>query len=139
MKRLTDKRTLGTQLLEMKRLHPEFRCELRRNALVCVGGLRPRPICDEYLVEVRYDLNKRPKVTVLKPLLTARPGERIPHRFSDGSLCLHMPREWRSSMSIAEYILPWAALWLYFYEIWYITGKWLGGGHEPTGRKHRAR
>lgn len=29
-------------------------------------------------------------------------------------------------MLIAKTILPWTALWLYYYELWLDTGKWLG-------------
>ena len=129
-------RTLGAQLTEIKRLHPHFSVQLRRNVLSCTGKLRPSDISDEYLITVTYDLNRRPKVFVVAPVLSGKDDKRIPHTFSDGSLCLHMPLEWLPSMSIAETILPWAALWLYYYELWHITDQWLGGGHEPGRHKH---
>lgn len=34
-------------------------------------------------------------------------------------------------MRIANTILPWTSLWLYYYEIWLGTGKWEGGGDHP--------
>ena len=34
-------------------------------------------------------------------------------------------------MWIADTILPWTSLWLYFYELWHATGQWLGGGEHP--------
>ncbi len=55
-------------------------------------------------------------------------GISIPHVFSDGSLCLHIPGQWQSDMTIAEYIVPWIAEWLFYYEVWLATGEWLGGG-----------
>jgi hypothetical protein len=36
-------------------------------------------------------------------------------------------------MYIADTIVPWAALWLVFYEYWLATGLWLGGGEHPPG------
>ena len=32
-------------------------------------------------------------------------------------------------MLIADTIVHWAIEWLYYYENWAYTGKWLGGGH----------
>ena len=34
-----------------------------------------------------------------------------------------------------ETIVPWASLWLYYYEVWHATGEWLGGGEHPIARK----
>lgn len=52
-------------------------------------------------------------------------------------LCLYYPKdkEWNIYQPIGDYILPWAAEWLYYYEIWAITGTWLGPQvqhDEPT-------
>ena len=33
-------------------------------------------------------------------------------------------------MFLSETIIPWAIEWLKYYELWRITGKWLGGGIE---------
>ena len=46
-----------------------------------------------------------------------------------------MSTDWRPDQKISEFIIPWIAVWLYFYEVWHITGEWLGGGHEPEGAK----
>ena len=57
-------------------------------------------------------------------------GEKVPHMYSDGSLCLYYPEyaEWKYTDSWAETLIPWASLWLYYYELWLMTGEWLGGG-----------
>jgi hypothetical protein len=34
-------------------------------------------------------------------------------------------------MTIAEYIVPWIAEWLLYYETWLAIGEWLGGGAHP--------
>lgn len=53
--------------------------------------------------------------------------------YGQESLCLYLPNsgEWTPEMPIAVTIVPWASVWLYFYEFWYATGEWLGGGVEP--------
>jgi len=37
-------------------------------------------------------------------------------------------------MLIATTILPWTALWLYYYELWLDTGKWLGPSSHSADR-----
>jgi hypothetical protein len=31
-------------------------------------------------------------------------------------------------MPLAMTVIPWISEWLYFYELWLVTGEWLGGG-----------
>ena len=52
-------------------------------------------------------------------------------------LCLYLPGsgQWTGEMVLATTVVPWAALWLYHYEMWHLTGEWLGGGHEPGDEK----
>ena len=47
-------------------------------------------------------------------------------------ICLYYPKykEWTKDMYISDTIIPWAIEWLYYYEYWRLTGKWLGGGIE---------
>ena len=54
-------------------------------------------------------------------------------------LCLYKPgnKEWMKHYSIAKTIVPWAIEWLYYYEIWQITGDWQGGGAHPTPKACR--
>lgn len=58
---------------------------------------------------------------------------KIPHTYPDGSLCLYLPRnnEWDYYDSWADTLIPWACLWLYYFEIWFVTDEWLGGGVHP--------
>ena len=57
-------------------------------------------------------------------------GKKVPHLYSNGSLCLYYPeyQEWNYRDSWAETLIPWTSLWLFYYEIWKETGNWLGGG-----------
>ena len=41
--------------------------------------------------------------------------------------------------SIADTIIPWVIEWIYFYELWKITGAWKGGGDHPTAKDRRNR
>lgn len=38
-------------------------------------------------------------------------------------------------MLLAESVLPWTAEWLFYYEMWHVTGEWGGpeAPHAPVG------
>lgn len=84
---------------------------------------------------MRRSNQMRPEVFVEHPALKKRGDSRIPHLYDHKrlKLCLWLPGqgEWTSAMWIADSVLLWAAEWLFFYEIWYATGEWLGGGAHP--------
>lgn len=81
----------------------------------------------EYTVGIRYAHRRRPKVTVITPTLETRPDEPLPHIYPGNELCLYYGNEFDGSKHfIATTIVPWASEWLYFYEHWMGTGKWLG-------------
>ena len=110
--------------------HPQLRGSLRRGAIRWIGPLLPSALSETYTVQIDYRPPARPKILVIDPKLESRkPDEKIPHTFRDGSVCLHLPEEWTSAMSIADTIVPWMSLWLLHYEIWLTLGKWMGGGH----------
>ncbi len=113
----------------MSVVHPTFKARISRNRVTWTGDLQPSPISETYAVDIQYTLRGRPKVTVLQPVLRMRPsGEKVPHTFSDGSICLHLHQDWTPMMFVADTTVPWLALWLYYYEVWHATGEWLGGG-----------
>ena len=72
-------------------------------------------------------------------------GKKIPHTYGTDEktggtrLCLFLPRhlsdenygEWRPQLKLSETILPWAALWLFYFEQWLFTGVWEGCGAHP--------
>jgi hypothetical protein len=128
--------TFGQQIGRMADRHPSFQAGLTRGVASWTGELQPSPISESYTVRIEYTLRMRPVVRVLRPQLRERtPGERIPHTFPDGSVCLHVNEDWTPASFIADTIIPWLALWLYHYESWHATGEWLGGGHEPRKKK----
>ena len=99
-------------------------------------SLKPTPLSDTYRVKLQYKLYERPNVWVIKPKLQKFDNKKIPHRFHDGSLCLfrYLYNEWNASLRIADTIIPWTSLWLYYYEIWLATGIWYGGGEHPKSK-----
>jgi len=107
-----------------------FRQLARGNPYVWEGELTPVG-GSTYVVRIAYFPKlARPQVTVVSPQLTTRePGVRIPHTFDTGRICLHLTEEWNASMYLHQTIVPWTSLWLYYYEVWHATGRWLGGGH----------
>ena len=131
--------SLLTQKAALQRAFPESNGRVRRNRLYWIAELQPTGISDAYNIELTYSLEKPPKVFVVSPELENREGEEIPHRYSDGSLCLYLPRngEWNSSMYVSETTVPWICEWLFHYELWLATGEWLGGGVHPGENKKR--
>lgn len=111
------------------------------NKLKWDGELKSSPIGDAYLIKIIYELHSSPQVFVVKPEKLSLPeGEvRLKHVYSHEKqkLCLYYPKakEWSGSQYLTNTILPWTIEWLYHYEIWLITGEWLGGGIVHNSEK----
>ncbi len=92
-------------------------------------NLRPTPLSDNYFIQFLYVLGGIPHVRVVAPDLVVPVGKRLPHVFQDGAICIYDCRsgkdEWNPWMPLAV-IVPWAELWLYYYENWLVTGVWHG-------------
>src|ERR1043166_4910672 len=125
--------TPAQQLYYMQLCWPDFLSSRSGQVLTWTGNLTPTPISSTYKIRLTYDPPVRPQVQVVSPKLQSLPGKKIPHRFADGRLCLHLPVEWNGGRIIAHTILHWTAFWLFFYGVWLLTGEWEGGGHEPPG------
>ena len=77
----------------------------------------------------------RPPSRHHRPATSSAPGRHLlPHVYSNGDLRLYLPGQWNESMLLADTILPWTSQWLLYYELWLITGHWVGSGHttRPT-------
>jgi hypothetical protein len=132
--------TLGQQVFRMRTKYPRFVPQMRRGAVSWSGSLKPTEMSADYRIRICYKLGTRPEVSVLEPQLRgSSDGKPIPHIFPGNYLCLYQPRyrEWLPTMFIADTIIPWAALWLYYYEVWHATGDWLGGGEHPVVRERK--
>jgi len=138
VRRRPSKLPLAQQAGALRSLFPNGRVRVSHRGLVWEGELQPTPVSRTYTVRIEYDHGKiRPSVTVVDPPLERRDGQPLPHVFPGDLLCLHLRDEWDGRRLIAQTIVPWAAEWLLFYEIWLATGEWRGGGHEPTPGKTR--
>ena len=110
--------------------------QVRRGELTWEFDARPSPFSRVYRLRIRFKQFASPDVIVLSPnLKTLADGRSLPHVYSDRPvrLCLHFPRydEWTLDKSIAETIVPWAYLWLFYFEHWLATDEWQGGGKHP--------
>lgn len=107
------------------------------NKLVWTGYITPSPNSSAYTIKVTYSYKDGVKVYVVtpKPLPLAIGKDRLPHVYSheEQRLCLYYPdgKEWHSSKYLVHTIFPWVSEWLFYYELWIVTGEWLGGGKHP--------
>jgi hypothetical protein len=130
-------KTIAQQLDAIKHRYPGFRVSAALGALRATGKLRPTARSEPYTVEIRYVLKESPDIRVLSPaLIENSKGEAIPHTYPGKKLCLYHPLygDFGFDDLLSETILPWAALWLYHYENWHMTGDWLGGGSHPISK-----
>lgn len=110
----------------------------------------PSPLSRTYVLRIEYRQGDTPKVYVERPnLKLLANGRRLPHVYQQdpARLCLYLPRtyEWQPWMRIDNTIVPWAILWLFYFEEWLSSDEWKGGGEDPLesdlpgGRRKRTR
>jgi len=109
---------------------------LRAGQLVWRYRTSPTPLSREYAVRIEYRQGNTPNVFIDEPdLATLADERRLPHVYEQKPprLCLYLPRtrEWVSSMRIDQTVVPWTALWLFYFEEWLTSGDWKGGGEHP--------
>lgn len=108
---------------------------LRHHGFVWSKEFTPTALSDTYRLKIDYQEGYYPKSFIVfpKPLPLAAGTKRLPHTYDTikQRLCLFKPDlyEWTSSMFIANTIIHWAIQWMFYYESWLFTGRWLGGGH----------
>lgn len=124
-------RNPAVQALGLRALFPEGRVRVGPARLTWEGDLTPTALSRTYKVRIHYQLSCKPEITVLSPALEVPPGTHLPHTYSGDELCLYFPGQWDGSQLFVDTVVPWSSEWLLHYEIWKITGRWTGGGHEP--------
>ncbi len=115
--------------------YPGFSVSGDYKLIKIIGELQPTARSVVYKFELKYGLDGIPRVRILSPaLLKNNLNEKIPHMYSQKILCLYRPKygEFTESCLLSETIIPWTSMWLYYYEMWHVTGKWLGGGEHPS-------
>jgi hypothetical protein len=109
---------------------------LGRGQLVWSWQVAPSALGRVYTLRVVFKEGEHPTVFVDQPDLVALAGGRnIPHVYGETpvELCLYLPRsgEWHGGLLIAKTTVPWAALWLFYFEDWLVSSEWKGGGVHP--------
>lgn len=127
-----------TQYVEIKRRFERVKMSTKKGKVEIYIQLQPTGESPKYTIRIETKIwDPAVKVFVVDPNISkyARCRDNmIPHTYSDGSICLYLPgnNEWDYYDSWAETLVPWACLWLYYFEIWFVTGEWLGGGVHPS-------
>jgi len=91
------------------------------------------------MLEVTPGDQRQPRMFVMKPDLVELAGGRRPLHLYDHDgpgflLCLWWPKnaEWDPRHKLISSYIPWTAEWLWYYEEWVRSGKWLAGGAHPA-------
>lgn len=99
-------------------------------------NVRPTVTSREYTVQLELERDGTPGIFIKSPNLEALAGGRkIPHVYRNPlRLCLYLPRasEWTGTMRLDQTIVPWVAVWLYYFEEWLASDEWKGGGEHPS-------
>jgi hypothetical protein len=110
--------------------------ELHAGSFVWWCEVTPFPLSRYYRLRIEFRQGDTPEVFAESPdLKLLAGGRRLPHvyRQDPPRLCLYCPRthEWQPWMRIDQTIVPWAILWLFYYEKWLVSDNWKGGGKHP--------
>ena len=121
--------SLPVQLWCLSELYQESKGNIIKNKLHWTYSLSPTDLSPKYKVKIEYSLRSSPEIFIVEPKLATRENDSLPHVYQSEplpKLCLYSPRdhEWNKNMLLAHTIVPWTCEWLYFYEIWLITGQW---------------
>jgi hypothetical protein len=122
--------TPAQQAVALRAVFPSAEVLVRPTGLVWVGLITPTPLARTYTVRLSYTVGKYPRVVVVDPALEPSEKGVLPHFYREGSLCLHEAHQWDRDMLIVDTIIPWAAEWLAYYELWKRTGQWYGDGND---------
>ena len=124
------------QVIALRKAYPDSKCDYKGNLLIWVGKLRPSPLSLEYNTILRYQLNNSPEVWIIGKELQKLDDPNFPHHYKidvekhSVKICLYRHAEFSDRKLLAKTIIPWSVEWLYYYELWLITGEWLGGGEH---------
>ena len=130
-----NKLTLSVQGLLLKSKYPESKVSVKKNRLIWRGGIKPTALSRLYKIKIICERGNKPKVFLYGNHIKGIERTDFPHKYhkdeikQEVQLCLNMPYEFNYSLRIIDTIIPWTQEWLYFYEIWLLTGEWRGGGH----------
>ena len=127
--------SLKDQIRLLKQYYTESIITINKNkGFTWIAELKSSPLGESYTVKLNFDIGSRPRVYIIVPENLPLPAneKRLKHVYNHDlqELCLYYPKdkEWHDGKMIGSTIVPWTIEWLYHYELWLITGEWLGGG-----------
>lgn len=125
---------------EIRKKYENVSLEINKNIVSIYVSLQPTEESLIYRIKIVATVWKpMVSVFVVEPDISkyARGALTIPHTYSDGAICLFYPpnNEWDYDDSWADTLVPWASLWLYYFELWLATGEWLGEGIHPRNER----
>jgi hypothetical protein len=115
---------ISEQIL-IRRHFPFLEPRIKGRELICRGLIQPTEYSEAYRIEIKYTAWHSPSVRIVEPEIKPNLDA---HMFPSGKLCLYDSREqpWQKNWHLHETVIPWTAEWLVFYELFLLTGKWLG-------------
>ncbi len=122
------------QIRLLKQRYTEVEYKMLSSCRTISIFIKLKPTENSIIYTLRIDchcVKKTVKIFIINPPIGKEiKGKRIPHLYENGSLCLYYPKnnEWNYTDVWAETLIPWACLWLYYFELWQFTGEWIGGG-----------
>lgn len=135
MKTLKPKnKNLAEQAMAFRSLYPDFKVFNSGFELKVEGWVRPTPRSVSYTFVLFYSIGERPTINIVEPVLELNnKHQKLPHVFPGDNLCLYYSSsEFNGSKLLANSVVQWITLWIYYYELWVVKGEWLGGGVHPN-------
>lgn len=129
---------IALQALWLRRTFPDSTVSLTARRLTWTARVQPLPSSRDYTLQLIADHGSTPSIYITDPPLQPDANGRLPHVYSDGSLCVARPGDWKRHLLFIETFVPWALEWLVYYELWRATGIWLGDGPDRTDRASQA-
>lgn len=143
-KRLNPRAQIVAEIGQLKRYFPSGRgVSETTDSLTWEVQLQPTVSSRVYTIKLKYKVGEYPRVFVTDPFpLDRYPGkDLLEHVYSTPKqeLCLFVRNtgEWTRQKMIAKTVIPWAAEWLQFYELWLATGEWYGEGMHPQKKNRK--
>lgn len=131
---------MAVQAAGLRNLFPWGKISVNRRCVSWLGKVTPHEYARTYTLELFYKKNEVPKVWVREPdLIALANGRRLPHTYDQETqrLCLYLPDcgFWTDKKPVASTVMLWACLWLFYFELWLVTGEWHGQGVHPDPEK----
>jgi hypothetical protein len=114
------------QIQSMREFFPSFNSSYchKNKTVKWVGDICPGEMSATYKIEIILNEFGSPEVRVLSHDVAG-----APHLYPEKKLCLYHPKDnnsWDRGRVIAKTIVPWAAMWLKYWELFKATGHWYG-------------